>query len=544
MALRVTSGPGDILTGANFVGGVAPSGADSVQIAGHAMTYSADLAFGASGVAGTIALQIDSGGSLTPTTTGLKLTHRGDIALPGGALYIGAGGQLIHDSSSAAAPSTTHYGYAPSSGGRIYFQSTLAQPCKWTVAPGSGTAGPYKHPSGFGAYPVGDYVECLNLWAGGTAFLDGMQLDATNQVRRNWILENCGQFEAGNLDVSAAGSIEWVQLVIINPQGTFCNSEPYTAGATSAKWKLTDCVWDGKLQTANPAGTEWYHCAALAFPAWTGSSTKRRRFERIVMIVQNAEGNSGMVYEGDIIDLLHVIEDESATHNPHWGGANPNYDQSFARIKFEFGGGASAGGDGLTFGPTDYGGHNYTIDNLIGPSGSGDFSVGKLINVQSAQNLNITRIDHCTQFGDFTQSGECALIEYGETVSFRATCIAQATNSLTISPTANGAIIVGRVVDTVWQNVVTAANLHHNGTVNGKSSAEGTGLVQEAAGSNLFTVGGANSGGLHLTGTPGQTVVDHTRNLKSWAASLGYAATYAGAKAALLACYEDRKSVV
>lgn len=112
-----------------------PADGDTVTIT-HTIVVDANTTIGASGAAASVAIQMNSGGSLT-INTGIRLILRGDLVLNGTTLTIAAGGSLRFDSS-AAEGTPIYRVLSGATAGAIVASGTSGSRCTIDTAAGSG----------------------------------------------------------------------------------------------------------------------------------------------------------------------------------------------------------------------------------------------------------------------------------------------------------------------------------------------------------------------------------------------------------------------
>lgn len=328
---------------ATWTGGVIPGNGDTVTIGnGHTVTipvgYTAIC--GSSQNAGVeICLQCN-----TSTGTGILivngfLIYRGSVVISNAQWIVGPGGQLIHDSSLNATPSTTNYTWAiAASSGQsnhptLIFNGTKVNHCKWTIASGSGNTGINGNPGTAwtdGGMLVATYTDFDHLGIStGSAWTSRPGTSIYTSTFNNCTFDNCSLF---NITAAVDGmTFRFKDCVFTNPtKSTGISVEvDGTANWTTGERRFENCYMEGQLWCAITTAAangfiikNCYLCGTTAVvPLRFSASNAVSQFDLVIIESQvNSSGVQVSLPAGTMTRMILLGGNVSNYHFTQWSG--------------------------------------------------------------------------------------------------------------------------------------------------------------------------------------------------------------------------------
>lgn len=507
-----------------------PGNGDTVTIT-HAITVDANTTVGTSGVAGTAAVTINSGGTVT-VAAGITWTVRGDILTATAntavvdVVTLSAGAVLEFDASQAASPSTALYvcRLGNAAGARARFKANGTSGSRCTVrSNASGGNGRFTLGGSNTGFFDCTYTDFLRIGDASNAF---NQSDiATNNANSRFVFTNCVFDACGSISTSAGGTpgaaavIQWEYNRTKNTAGggiTFGTNNAAT-GTRSIKFS----VFDKQVTiTYGPWTFEDNYCHVAM--SWNGSASNyhtswRRNFLRTAG-TGAAAAPAGIVYDSFILADHASANPRFLTYLAGTGTAGATVDG----VIFEFTG-TDANGDCMPM-PGATGATTYTLVRcIVLPNGGGSQS-GDLVSALGGANITIVA-EHNTVCATGNTSG----VTVGETYAGYTGMVSSNRSNIFWNGTGSTGYKMYRdVAGNAVQDIASPANANYNCGYN------------LAAGNNLKGYHASNNTTAMFTSSPGANdvdvnpqFVDSTRKLATWDASLGGPGTVANALAEL-----------
>lgn len=535
MALITTAQAGNWSNTATWTGGVLPAATDDIQI-DHALTV--DGAYTCTNIS-----QATTGPLLTIPDT-RELIFRGYInpRNSGGkkdVFMIAAGGTLTFDAANQSGANAGRiFGLDSFTHGVWACNGTLAKPV--TI-----------RQTGSGANRLRiDLNDALNRAGSIWPRFAYVRFEGVGSASVDAIYQSIGYGQTGNAEVifdncvfdAACGRVQLVSdifagsatggtvrfLDTVHKGGDGIESLRIGGRATGA----TQAVIQGGFYAQRVAmfgGEGWTVDGSVWWASQTGinnsGATKTAAFQNVV---RRAVANDVHICLGDETNVYDVIDISGVGNNPHPVVFNGNFD---CAINGNVVDGRIAGdifGDVYAI-PSTVAPHTYTVRNTLMVPNSAGKSIGKLVSMLGDAGVTVV-VEHNTFVSDRTGNTECGF-GMGETYNGHVGMYASVKSNLAYSPTADTAVLIaGQINTNKVSNIAQPASVTNNATWNGyvatSTGVRGYHDFEPSPANPLFSGGSPGANDKVVAANP---FVDSTRNIATWSASLGGAATVAGA---------------
>lgn len=523
----VSAGAGPWTTTANWstCGGTFPGSGDTVTIT-HAISTTANVIIGTSPAAGTAAVTINSGGSVSVGNS-LTFTLKGDMNLNAGSFTLGNGDTFTFDSTGASSPTTTAYkanigtthntAQAFISNGTSGARNTITSNTTGGAKPGAFTAG--TGPWLQGGLIQATYTDFSKI---GDASTDAMAFGATASGN-TFSLDNCTLTTCGRINTAYApadgSNVSITNCSFKSSAGSQSLTVNSSNGITSGTRKIQGCIFDKLVELYGPQG---FTIGGSSAGQWNmfdaGFATTTSGVW--ASFSNNLIRGSSIANFGDVTNSYFL--DDADTDNPHFftiaSGQSVGFTWNGVVFEAPSAVNSSDAGDliGLANPATA---QTYVIKNCLAvPSATGR-TPGVLLSMLGGAN-STAQVQHNTWVltADDGTTNKPALGSVGETYNAAAGLVTIFKDNIAFSPTSRNAYLFRNINGAPVTDVLAAGNTAKNDMFN---------LL---AGSALK---GYNA---PFSGTPGSTdfnvdpqFFDRTRNIAAWSTNLGGLGTVADA---------------
>ena len=508
MPARTTTASGDWNTSGTWVGGNIPGNGDTATL-DHAVTVSTAVTVGTSpgAASGTPAIRCNA--ALTISSTG-NLTVRGDIELNNVALTINSG-ILEFDASQAASPSTARYTCkigtnTSDSNAKLVTTGTIST--RAIIRSNSGGANGRFTDNGNDNTGQVDVDHCEFLRIGDSSNHAFTFIISSSHIFRikNSVFDACGNI--GNS--SGIGAYEGGATIHLDGVTMKNTVASYSVGLTGVTRSgagvrtVTNCVFDKQARFYGVGG---YTITNNVFKdTWDATGAAWTTFSGNLLALPE-DNTQGVVGFGNISDCYFLrVANPSNQHMLTIGTEDMAI--TVSGCIFDAPDMTNGAGDNILFNNpatarTFNVNHNIVLDTESGTD------VGTLVSLLGGANVTVS-ITHNTYNG-----GQGIYVAEG--YSGHSGMISLCANNLSWSATASSSYIIKSDPGPAT-NLVTSANVHHNGVRNPIST---DGYDDDLS----FSSG--TPGASDVNGNP--NFVDIDRNIKKWDNSLGGANTVANA---------------
>lgn len=245
-------------------------------------------------------------------------------------------------------------------------------------------------------------------------------------------------------------------------------------------------------------------------------------------LVRRAVVNDVHICLGDETDVYNVIDITGVGNNPHPIVLNGAFSMDVIRGVVDDRISGDIYGDMYAI-PSTLAAHTYSVNGVVMLPTDAGKSPGKLVSMLGDAGVTISA-NHNTYISDRTSNTETGM-GFGETYNGHVGMWSSVKSNLAFAYTAAKALIIsGQANNSKVSNMALPTSVTHNYTWNGMTGTNSgvIGIHDEATApaNALFTGGTPNASGGTVAANP---FVDDTRNIATWAGSLGGTATVAGA---------------
>lgn len=499
----------------------------------HAITVDDSRTVGTSPTnGGQAAVTVNAGGSLT-IATGATLTVRGDIKLNDRPMTMNAGSSLKFDSSAAASPSATKYRLHISTGhnqtsARLNVNGTSGNRCSISsVKTNSAGNGFISGSDGVddwlqGGMITGTYCDLTNVGDSSNPAIQFGPTSTSSFSIDNFVFDSCGKLQT-SFNIADGTTVSITNCTWKNTLASSSMQLNSPNGITAGTRRVRGCVFDKLVELYPPQGITIGGSAAgewCVFGEGVDCTTSAGKWASMTSCLLQAESNP----YGDMTNC-YVLEDNHAD-NPH-------------PIAPASGAGAGLTFDGLVFecpdtlNTTDAGDlisipnpsstQTYTIRNCLAVPNNNGTSPGVLFSMLGGANSRVS-CNHNTWVltANDPTSNFPALGSVGETFNTGANQVTSFKSNIAYSNASRNAYLYRNINGSPNNDTVGASDADYNLMYNLQAGSEGKGYNAPITGSP-----GANDKNVD------PQFYDATRNIKSWAGSLGGTATTAFALAEL-----------
>ena len=554
MTAYTTTGPGNWSSaGIWSPGGGPPGNGDTVSI-GHAVTVDVPTTVGNSPVNGGAAV-ITFSVETASLTINANLTIKGPILMPASftarrqIITQAAGVAVTFDASGAASPSATTYDVRWGGNFQRWVwkcNGTAGSHCIITSSKVNSAGNAWWNAAGFayGGYVDWTYTEVSNLGDGTNPAVNPWLNNYVDDVfsLSHVVFDTCGQVQhQGNATFDAGNtSLTWSYVRTKNELGTYSVFISAYDPSGLANWSIDNCAFDKQANIQDVGGISVTNCSMLNTYATT-SGQYGHVVDYNVFGMNTAANASGSTLITAAAGNGNYYTQTDTTTNPHWlgFGAGPAVNVTIANCVFEQHS-TDVVGDAIIVNGSPSAPITVTVKNNILLPNSNGLAPGKLVSLRAAgSNYSVTAVHNTYVSGVGDEQGGCL---YGENNAGFAGEYTAIKSNLAWCPTANSAVVFSRDLASNTQNVVTggATSVDYNGkwnpftTTNGSASpttpTDGPGYTAHTATPMFSSTTGLGAHDVTLSANP---FVDSTRNMSTWAASLGGTASVAGAFALL-----------
>lgn len=518
MAARTSSQAGAWSDSATWGGSAAPGIGDTATI-GHAVTVSGSVTVGTSPAEGNVVVTVNGTGGSLAIQDGATFVLRGDMALNNATLTIGAGCTFEFDASAASSPSSQNYAVRIGTGhnqasANVVINGTSGS--RTTVRSNAG-GGVGKFTDGTGPWLQGGCMTCT--YTDFTNIGDSAEramMPSLTSTGNTFSLSYCTLTSCGKIQGTYGGANDCNFILDyctwVTTAATQIIRTNFNAAKTSGTRRVNGCVFDKLVEFYTPYSLliqNSYFEATIETTDGPWDSSFANNFIKL------ASGNYNI--GGDVTNSYWYHTGSSNNHYINALGFGRN--QTVDGIIFE---GADSSGDGdciIVNSPASP--CTLTVKNCLVLPNAGNECSGTIFSALGNSNQTIS-CNHNTTFSGSQGAavGETYAGHTGMVSSFRSNIFWDDNAS------ARGYKLFDSGSNDSVSNLVTAANANYNcgfGLLAG-SNGKGYNNLEFSAGSP-----GAND----IDENP--NFVDKTRDLASWSASRGGAATAAAAIAAIKA---------
>ena len=525
---------------ATWVGGVVPTDPNETFTQNHNVTVDVSATCGAivqaaTGVVLTIAagITLTRRGKMNVENNGTKRSNL--ILLPGSALLFDSGNPTGTD------PQVMQLYTSGSSHSRIESQGVSGNPARLGKI-GAGANVEVIHNAGTNAgggwskfrYLRMDGVTYRDQWLGfsgaGNAEIDWENVELSANCGRIQLLSNA------NAGGATGGVFRFVNVVHKGGDGlTGMRIEGSAAGATTAI--MQDCFFEQELECIEPEG--WSFLANTIAWSGMGSTSPNKPAAAAVQSVLRRHTRNDVYYAiGNDVGCYELIDNQSVGDNPHPIYSPHGFDWTRTDCHMDPINPAHLAGDMIIMSSPPSVRTTTLVRETMGFTPAG-LSAGKIVSALGNANSRIA-MNHCTFASDDGAAGTNSEVGagLGETFAGVSGMVTSCKSNLAVSLNAARAVVIaganhtGKVPDTA-----PAANVTHNGSINGKTSTS-SGVTAfhdyatDAGTNNFWPTGTLNVSGVNVAGSVPLVAPD--RNALKWAVTRGQAESLAGLKTVLL----------